>query len=143
MAEEIFRYIEVNGAEYRLEKFSPVAGLQLARLMASRLLPAAETLEKDGDMLSALCAAVSMLTDDEVEALVNRCLRFVCKKMKLGWAACVDAAGNYGVAELAHDPVTALALCAHALRWGLGDFFGESASCLREALCLSGNPHRL
>ena len=135
MAEEVFKYVQIGGEEYRIEKFAPVPGLQLARLTLAKLTPVAEKLTGGGEeILTALCAAVSSLTDEEVEALVTKCLRFCCKKKKLGWAACVDAAGNYGVAELAHDPVTALALCAGALKWGIGDFFGESASILRGAL---------
>ena len=135
MAEEVFKYVQIGGEEYRIEKFAPVPGLQLARLTLAKLTPVAEKLTGGGEaILTALCAAVSSLTDAEVEALVTKCLRFCCKKKKLGWAACVDAAGNYGVAELAHDPVTALELCAEALRWGIGDFFGESASILRGAL---------
>ena len=135
MAEEVFKYVQIGGEEYRSEKFAPVPGLQLARLTLAKLTPVAEMLTGGGEeILTALCAAVSSLTDEEVEALVTKCLRFCCKKKKLGWAACVDAAGNYGVAELAHDPVTALALCAEALKWGIGDFFGESASILRGAL---------
>lgn len=135
MAEEVFKYVQIGGEEYRIEKFAPVPGLQLARLTLAKLTPVAEKLTGGGEkILTALCAAVSSLTDEEVEALVTKCLRFCCKKKKLGWAACVDAAGNYGVAELAHDPVTALALCAEALKWGIGDFFGESASILRGAL---------
>lgn len=135
MAEEIYLYAQVNGEEYRVEKFGPVAGLQLARLTLSRLAPAAKALEKDdGDVLDALCAAVSSLADGEVETLVKKCLRHCCKKMKLGWAACLDAEGRWGVHELEHDPATALALCALALRWGLGGFFSESVSILREAL---------
>ena len=47
-----------------------------------------------------------------------------------------------GVAELSHDPVTALALCAEALKWGLGDFFGESASSLLGALFAPSSPRR-
>ena len=96
----------------------------------------------DGGVLTALCAAISALTDAEVDSLVTKCLRFCCKKMKLGWAACVDAEGRYGVAELSHDPVTALALCAEALKWGLGDFFGESASSLLGALFAPSSPRR-
>ena len=135
MAEEVFKYVQIGGEEYRIEKFAPVPGLQLARLTLAKLTPVAEKLTGGGEeILTALCAAVSSLTDEEVEALVTKCLRFCCKKKKLGWAACVDAAGNYGVAELAHAPVTALALCAEALKWGIGDFFGESASILRGAL---------
>ena len=135
MAEEVFKYVQIGGEEYRIEKFAPVPGLQLARLTLAKLTPVAEKLTGGGEeILTALCAAVSSLTDEEVEALVTKCLRFCCKKKKLGWAACVDAAGNYGVAELAHDPVTVLALCAEALKWGIGDFFGESASILRGAL---------
>ena len=135
MAEEVFKYVQIGGEEYRIEKFAPVPGLQLARLTLAKLTPVAKKLTGGGEeILTALCAAVSSLTDEEVEALVTKCLRFCCKKKKLGWAACVDAAGNYGVAELAHDPVTALALCAEALKWGIGDFFGESASILRGAL---------
>ena len=139
MAEEVFRYVEIGGCEYRVEKFSPVAGLQLARLTLAKLAPVARQLADgadgaDGGVLTALCAAISALTDAEVDSLVTKCLRFCCKKMKLGWAACVDAEGRYGVAELSHDPVTALALCAEALKWGIGDFFGESASILCGAL---------
>ena len=135
MAEEVFKYVQIGGEEYRIEKFAPVPGLQLARLTLAKLTPVAEKLTGGGEEIrTALCAAVSSLTDEEVEARVTKCLRFCCKKKKLGWAACVDAAGNYGVAELAHDPVTALALCAEALKWGIGDFFGESASILRGAL---------
>lgn len=135
MAEEVFKYVQIGGEEYRIEKFAPVPGLQLARLTLAKLTPVAEKLMGGGEeVVTALCAAVSSLTDAEVEALVTKCLRFCCKKKKLGWAACVDAAGNYGVAELAHDPVTALALCAEAFKWGIGDFFGESASILRGAL---------
>lgn len=140
MAEEVFKYVQIGGEEYRIEKFAPVPGLQLARLTLAKLTPVAEKLTGGGEeVLAALCAAVSSLTDEEVEALTTKCLRFCCKKKKLGWAACLDAAGNYGVAELAHDPVTALALCAEALKWGIGDFFGESASILRGALFSTTN----
>lgn len=145
MAEEVFRFVEIGGSEYRIEKFSPVVGLQLARLTLAKLTPAAEALrdQSGGEaLLSALCAAISALTDAEVESLVTKCLRFCCKKMKLGWAACVDSEGGYGVAELAHDPVAALALCAEALKWGLGDFFGESASSLLGALFAPSSPRR-
>ena len=144
MAEEVFRYVEIGGCEYRVEKVSPVAGLQLARLTLAKLAPVARQLADgaDGGVLTALCAAISALTDAEVDSLVTKCLRFCCKKMKLGWAACVDAEGRYGVAELSHDPVTALALCAEALKWGLGDFFGESASSLLGALFAPSSPRR-
>ena len=93
MAEEVFCYVEIGGCEYRVEKFSPVAGLQLARLTLAKLAPVARQLAD-------------------------------------------------GVAELSHDPVTALALCAEALKWGLGDFFGESASSLLGALFAPSSPRR-
>ena len=86
MAEEVFRYVEIGGYEYRVEKFSPVAGLQLARLTLAKLAPVARQLADgaDGGVLTALCAAISALTDAEVDSLVTKCLRFCCKKMKLG-----------------------------------------------------------
>ena len=95
MAEEVFKYVQIGGEEYRIEKFAPVPGLQLARLTLAKLTPVAEKLTGGGEeVLAALCAAVSSLTDEEVEALTTKCLRFCCKKKKLGWAACLDAAGN-------------------------------------------------
>ena len=87
MAEEVFKYVQIGGEEYRIEKFAPVPGLQLARLTLAKLTPVAEKLTGGGEeVLAALCAAVSSLTDEEVEALTTKCLRFCCKKKKLGWA---------------------------------------------------------
>ena len=81
MAEEVFKYVQIGGEEYRIEKFAPVPGLQLARLTLAKLTPVAEKLTGGGEeILTALCAAVSSLTDEEVEALVTKCLRFCCKK---------------------------------------------------------------
>ena len=68
MAEEVFKYVQIGGEEYRIEKFAPVPGLQLARLTLAKLTPVAEKLTGGGEeVLAALCAAVSIKASNGVK----------------------------------------------------------------------------
>ena len=85
MAEQLFKTVEIDGETYMIRKFTAITGLQIARLIISKMAPIIPALSAaQSDALDALAKNVELLSqcldsisDDEIAALARKCLK-VC-----------------------------------------------------------------
>lgn len=141
MATNIFKKVTIKDQEYVIQKFDSKTGLKLARLVMAKaqplvpLLAAQEQDKSNGnaeakqaiiskdDTFKAVFAILGELKDEDIDALVDKCLRVCYVDLPAGRQAVMDEAGNYGVDGVEYDPVVTTMLCYEAIKWGAADFF--------------------
>lgn len=134
MAEQLFKTVEIDGETYMIRKFTAITGLQIARLIISKMAPiipalsaaqsdAPDALAKNVELLSQCLDSIS---DDEIAALTRKCLKVCKKKMAMGYTPCLNEDGTYGVEGLEYNLSLTLRLCFEAISWGASDFFAAS-----------------
>lgn len=142
MRDDLYTMVTIGEDNYRIKKFTSINGLQIARLVVSKLAPLIPLIVSDSrnngveGMAEVIGEAIGTLEDKDIETLVKKCLRNCEKMLKLGPVRCIDENGNYGVEDLEYDIVITIQLVVEAIKWGAGDFFGEKASGLRQILNL-------
>ena len=137
MRKEIFTTVTIDGVEYRIEKFGVIPGFQIARLMLAKGVPVLSLLEKmderddNGVVIEAVGALLNALSDDDIAALVTKCLSVCTAVLPAGDQPVMDINGHFGVADVEHNLPLALRLCIHAIKWGASAFFGENGLSLK------------
>lgn len=151
MAEDLYKSITIGDETFVIKKFTAITGLQIAKLLITKaepMIPMLENgLEKEDnldEMSDALVKLAESISDEELNTLVNKCLRYVYKQFPAGLQPVVDRTGNYGVDGVEYDLRKTVRLCYEAIVWGASDFFGESGSILPGGLPgLTGSlPHQ-
>jgi len=134
MDSELFNKVTIRDSEYLIKKFDAKTGLKMARLVMARAKPLIALLadgnaQSDGQMYGAALAILGELTDDDIDALVDKCLRvcYVSDDIN-GLTPIMDRAGNYNIGGVEYDLALTLMLCFEAIKWGASDFFGENSS---------------
>ena len=86
MAEQLYKDIEIDGESYRIKKFSAVTGMQIARLILSKmtpLIPMLSSLSTDPDALmknvGVLSQCLDGISDEEIDSLIRKYLK-VCQQ---------------------------------------------------------------
>lgn len=134
MAEELYKAVEIDGERYSIKKFTAIAGLQIAKMILSKLTPMLPYLDGSDEVppeaMAEMMHNIGQMSDEDVENLVKKCLKCCYKVMPAGLQAVIDTTGHYGVEGVEYDLVLTCRLCIEAIKWGTSDFFGEKGSTL-------------
>ena len=151
MSANLYTSVTINDTEYQIKKFDARTGLKLARLVISKLAPIIPLLDlideneknkadnkgKKGKQAPAMTdeqtyrmfgQVLGELTDEDMDMLVDKCLRVCYVNLKAGPQPVIDEVGNYGVEGVEYDLALTLRLCFEAIKWGASDFFGGNVS---------------
>lgn len=132
--EGIFKRVTIKDEEYIIQKFDAKTGMKLARLVlskASAIIPylSDDNEDKDnGSMIGAVMAILGDLKDEDIDNLVDKCLRVCYVDLPAGRQPVIDETGHYGVEGVEYDMMLTLMLCWEAIKWGAADFFDENSS---------------
>lgn len=141
MAIDIYNRVNIRDQEYVIKKFDAKTGLKLARLVMAKaqpLIPLLGELESnqsdDGNavvtgpgLYRAVFAILGGMTDEDIDALVDKCLRFCYVDLPAGRQPIIDETGHYGIEDVEYDIPLTLMLCYEAIKWGAADFFDENS----------------
>ena len=136
MAANIYNKVTIKSQDYIIQKFDAKTGLKMARLVMAKaepLLPLLAAQEKDDKKLSesgtyqAVFAILSQMTDEDIDSLVDKCLRVCYVDLPAGRQPVIDETGHYGVEDVEYDIFVTLMLCYEAIKWGASGFFDEKS----------------
>jgi hypothetical protein len=114
---------ELNGVTYSIEKLNAFEQLHIARRLAPMLASLAGA-EDEGGALPAIADTLSKMSDDDVNYIVNNCLK-ACKRKQEGKGyAKVMVSGALMFADI--DLTAMLALVQAVVEENLGSFFPTS-----------------
>ena len=138
MAESIYTRVTINDQDYIIKKFDAKTGAKLARLVMAKAKPLIPLLaagqEEGGEggsemgAYNAVFAILGELQDEDIDALIDKCLRFCYADLPAGRQPVIDETGHYGVEDVEYDLPLTMKLCYEAIKWGASDFFGENSS---------------
>ncbi|MBO7662358.1 MAG: hypothetical protein J6U01_03210 [Clostridia bacterium] len=112
---------------FRLRKLDALSGACLLRLLAradprsADPAPAGQSSPDLGELL------FSALSDEELRALMTRCLEQTEVLLDAGWQPVMQM-GEWSWQDLQYDPAGALSLTLKEITWSLEGFFAESRS---------------
>ena len=140
MNNELFKTVVIDDDTYIIRKFDARTGLKIARLLLAKATPLMPLLDEadakkaakkakevvaDEKIYTVIGKIMEELSDEDIDTLVDKCLRVVSKQLPAGPQPIIDAAGNYGVEGIEYDLKLTLRLAYEAVVWGASDFFGE------------------
>lgn len=148
MPTNLYTSVTIGETEYSIKRFDAKTGLKLARLVISKaapIIPLLETITADTDkdkekdkgdkkpeenakIYEAVGAVLETLSDEDLDNLVDKCLRVCYANLPAGMQPVIDETGNYGVDNVEYDMGLTLRLCFEAIKWGASDFFGGKNS---------------
>ena len=144
MPTNLYTNVTIGEQEYAIKKFDARTGMKLARLVISKaapIIPMLETITKDSGkektdekpednnkIYEAVGAVLATLTDEDMDNLMDKCLRVCYAKLPAGLQPVIDENGNYGVEGVEYDMGLAIRLCFEAIKWGASDFFAAKNS---------------
>lgn len=143
MPTNIFTQVTIGEDVYSIKKFDAKTGLKLARFVISKaapLIPMLESLSDDNGknmsmdntaVFDAVSVVLDSLSDNDIDNLVDKCLRVCYVNLPAGRAPIIDDTGNYGVEGVEYDMSLTLRLCFEAIKWGASDFFDGKNSALK------------
>lgn len=138
MARELLKTVTIDGDEYVIQRFDAMTGLCIARLVLAKAAPVIAIIGEDGDTTDQVIHAIGVLgdsiSDDDLNKLVTKCLRYCYKRLPTGNQPVIDADGHYGVEDVQYDMILMLQLCFEAIKFGASDFFGEKGSALKDKM---------
>lgn len=140
MDSNILKSVTINDDVYVIKKFTAKVGINIARLIISKAAPLISLLDNDtengdADRLYAMVGEVfSALSDNDLDHLVDKCLRVCSKQLPAGLQPIIDATGNYGVPDVEYDLSLTIRLCIEAIKWGAADFFDGSRLNLKQLM---------
>lgn len=143
MARELLKTITIDGDEYIIQRFDAMTGLCLARLVLAKAAPIIAIIGEDGNTTDQVVQAIGALgdsiSDEDINSLVTKCLRYCYKRLPAGNQPIIDADGHFGVEDVQYDMFLTLQLCFEALKFGASDFFGEKGSTLKDKILSAFN----
>lgn len=136
MATNIFNRVTIDDREFIIQKFDAKTGLKLARLVMANAQPLIPLLADESSRggvtedktFRAVFAILGGLKDEDIDALIDKCLRVCYVDLPAGKQPVIDETGNYGVDDVEYDPVLTIRLCYEAIKWGAADFFDGNSS---------------
>lgn len=156
MSTELFTNITIGEDTYAIKKFPAKTGLKLARLVIAKAAPLiplldtpkanpnatakekAEKAAQDDHIYEAVGTILDSLSDEDIDDLVDKCLRVCYLSLPAGLAPVIDDLGNYGVENVEYDMSLTIRLCFEAIKWGASDFFGGKNSTLGQLMAQAG-----
>lgn len=136
---EEFKYIEINGEDYRIGNFNPMVGLYIGSKLLSVFSPLINSfisknraaIEQGNDDLDELDfsgidlqGALKNLNRDEFIEIQTECLKIVEKNTKSGWVKALNVNGSFAYNLTIKET---LKLVIECIKFNLSDFFtGES-----------------
>ena len=138
MATNIYNKVTIKDQEYIIQKFDAKTGLKMARLVMAKaepllpLLAAQEQNNKhnktsEAGTYQAVFAILGQMTDEDIDSLVDKCLRVCYVDLPAGRQPVIDETGHYGVEDIEYDMFVTLMLCYEAIKWGAAGFFDENS----------------
>lgn len=148
MATEIYTNVVIDGKTYSIKRFDAKTGLKLARFLIAKAAPIIplldpaenaaakkarsaaknESVTPPDDLYEIVGKVFDTLSDEDVDMLVDKCLRVCYLNLPGGPQAVIDEMGHYGVEDVEYDIPLTVRLCFEAIKWGASDFFGENSS---------------
>lgn len=142
MATNIYTNITIGEQEYSIKKFTAKTGLKIARFVLAKLAPIIPLLDSsestEDKLYTTLSEILETLSDNDIDDLVDKCLRVCYVSLPAGPQPIIDETGHYGVEDVEYDLMLTLRLCFEAIKWGASDFFGEKGSALKGILAQLG-----
>ena len=156
MPAELYTDITVGENTYAIKRFDARTGLKIARLVIAKAAPIIPLLDRgsedpkaakpkgrkqtgqnaaDADpdnsqVYGAVGAILDSLSDEDLDVLIDKCLRVCYAKLPAGPQPIIDEMGHYGVEGVEYDMGLTLRLCFEAIKWGASDFFAGKGSLL-------------
>jgi hypothetical protein len=130
------RTVDINGKTYQLGRLTAISQLHVARRLAPALMKlqvaaddSTPLVEEGGGMnmtaigkvLAPMAEALAIMTDQDVEYVVNTCLKVVQVKQEQGWAWVMNSGGVLMFHDLQLPDL--LQLTAQVIGANLGGFF--------------------
>lgn len=154
MSANLVKSVEINDREFIIKKFDAKTGLKIARLVIAKAAPLIPTLgnmaddankgskgktkeqiQRENDQVFASVGQVlGALDDDDLDLLIDRCLRFCSERLPAGPTAIIDQTGHYAIPDVEYDMMLTLRLCFEAIKFGASDFFDGDSSVLKQFL---------
>lgn len=134
----IYKTVTIDDDTYVIRKFDARTGLKIARLLLAKATPIlplldesdtkkaaakAKKMASDDKVYELIGRVMEELTDEDVDNIVDKCLRVVSKQLPAGLQPVIDATGHYGVEGIEYDLKLTLRLAYEAIVWGASDFF--------------------
>lgn len=156
MSTDLYTNITIGEDTYSIKKFPAKTGLKLARLVIAKAAPLiplldtpkakadgtpkakAESAAQDDHVYEAVGTILDSLSDEDIDDLVDKCLRVCYLNLPAGLAPVIDEFGNYGVENVEYDMSLTIRLCFEAIKWGASDFFGGKNSTLAQLMAQVG-----
>lgn len=140
MDSNILKNVTINDDVYVIKKFDAKTGLKIARLIMAKAAPILPLLEADAknpdqqadailegknrDQVYEMVGRIlGSLTDEDLDSLIDKCLRVCSKQLPAGLQPVIDAVGNYGIPDVEYDLPLTIRLVFEAISWGASDFF--------------------
>ena len=143
MPTELYTNVTIDGAEYAIKKFTAKTGLKMARLILSKAAPIIPMIDDEdkssldkgqkgsNDIYKLVGSVLETLSDDDLDNVVDKCLRVCYAKLPAGLQPIIDETGHYGIPDIEYDMALCLKLCFEAIKWGASDFFDGKSSLSR------------
>lgn len=148
MSTNLYTNITIGEDTYSIKKFPAKTGLKLARLVIAKAAPLiplldtpkakVESAAQDDHVYEAVGTILDSLSDEDIDDLVDKCLRVCYLNLPAGPAPVIDEFGNYGVENVEYDMSLTIRLCFEAIKWGASDFFGGKNSTLGQLMAQAG-----
>lgn len=155
MPANLFTEVTVGETTYAIKRFDARTGLKIARLVIAKAAPiipllgqdsgtaqdkskskkrtgqnAADTEPDNNQVYGAVGVILDSLSDEDLDVIIDKCLRVCYAKLPAGLQPVIDETGNYGVDGVEYDMGLTIRLCYEAIKWGASDFFAGNNSIL-------------
>lgn len=121
--DKITKRFERDGRIFLIKKFDAMTGLQIGRMLGSKMAILAKD---DIDLTDSIVAILDSMNDDDVKSLVTKCLKTCSELLPAGATPVINSNGSYGIPDVEYDIILTLELCKEAIAWGASDFFDNS-----------------
>lgn len=92
-----------------------------------------EQIEKENaEAFATIGAALEALEDEDLDILIDKCLRVCYETLPDGDKPVMDEAGKYLIEDIEYSMGITIRLCIEAILWGASDFFAERSLNLNQ-----------
>jgi len=145
---DVYKVIEIDGNQYRIQKLDAKSAIKIAKLLLSKVLPIVDCFKSVIGALDSFLAvaeaagldkekleevsfaeigkALDHLTDEDMDKLMNTLLRRCYRVLPGGDAPIINDNGSYGVPEAEYDPILVGQLIFESIKFGVSGFFDGS-----------------
>lgn len=152
MPTNLYTDVLIGDTTYTIRKFDAKTGLKLARLIVAKATKLINLFDDDkpsgkgkkkaaaenADIYQTVGTVLESLSDEDLDTIIDKCLRACFVKLPAGLQPVLDENGNYGVEGIEYDMPLTLKLCFEAIKWGASDFFGDNGLDLSRLMKSTG-----